>query len=501
MSADLKNQINIIDFCRDPQLLNLPLLDTQEVLLRVIYSLPMTQSQKMLYWTMTGEKYPKRLTPFQETVLVLGGRSGKSTALAAPIAVYEACCTDWSKFIQSNEYAWAFVIAQREQAAIDIGRNVIFRMIESSPYLSGLIAEDFRDKSKKLPSTFPRSRTGILVLKNRCAITALPCSHKVGRGYPICLCILDEVAWFARESAAQNTDVGIYEAVLPRQIQFEEHAKMMIISTPADKTGLLWTKYRDRLRHKKDYLCMKIPTQKIRTDFKPEFFKRQRRLNPTGFDREFGAEFSGALTPLIKSEDALACMRDDNEPLPYNSKFNYYMALDAAFGENDNFAISVAHAERDSRNEDGIRIVIDVTDVIEPTFEQDMIDAACIRIKELHDFYHVFEARADQYHAESFAKHLENIDIVVDIDPWTAPKHRMKYNVLSSCIKRRMVSMPYDEELLDELTGLQLKFLPNSGQFTVTHRRGGHDDRPDTIADLTWYITEQEASEVGVFFI
>lgn len=501
MSEDLKDRIDIIQFCRDPNLLNIPLLDTQEVLLRAIYSLPMSSKQKRLYYDMTGEKVHKRVNPIQESVLVLGGRSGKSTTLAAPIAVYEAACTNWKRYMQPNEYAWFFIIAQREQAAIDIGRNIIFRLISESPYLSGLIAEDFRDKTKKLPSTFPRSRTGILVLKTGCAITALPCSQSVGRGYPICGCIFDEVAHFARESAAQNTDVGIYEAILPRMIQFEHQAKTVIISTPADKTGLLWTKYRDRERHRKDYLCVKIPTEKIRTDFKKEFFQRQKRLNPMGFSREFGAEFSGSLTPLIKAEDALACMRDDNEPLPYIAKYNYYMSLDAAFGENDNFAISVAHLEPVKSNEDGFRIVVDVTDVIIPNFEQDMVDAACERILELYKAYHVFEVRADQYHAESFSKHLENIGIIVDIDPWTAPKHRIKYNTLSSFVKRRMVEMPYDEELLDELTGLQLKFLPNSGQYTVTHRRGGHDDRPDTIADLVHYIAEEETAETGVFFV
>src|SRR5882672_623006 len=87
MELNLKSKINIIDFCQDPQLLNLKLIDTQEIILRAIYNLPMTREQLSLFRHTFGEPAPRINKPADEVILVLGRGSGKST-LTAAIACY-----------------------------------------------------------------------------------------------------------------------------------------------------------------------------------------------------------------------------------------------------------------------------------------------------------------------------------------------------------------------------------------------------------------------------
>ena len=74
-------EMNIIEFATDPNYLDLSFKDrpAQEVVLRSIYGLPLDDKQLEIYQQLTGNK--KEFEPGQtkiETILALGGRSGKS---------------------------------------------------------------------------------------------------------------------------------------------------------------------------------------------------------------------------------------------------------------------------------------------------------------------------------------------------------------------------------------------------------------------------------------
>src|SRR5690349_9617674 len=62
----------------------------QEVFLRCLYGLPLDDQQLDIYAKATGNAaYSPR--EFRESTCIAGRRSGKSSKLAANIAVYEAC--------------------------------------------------------------------------------------------------------------------------------------------------------------------------------------------------------------------------------------------------------------------------------------------------------------------------------------------------------------------------------------------------------------------------
>lgn len=430
-------------------------------------------------------------------MLVLGGRSGKTT-IASAIASYEVCCTDWTKYVQIGELSWFFVLATREQQAIDLGRNLIFAMIKRSPYLSSLIVDDSTTYKNK--NFFMHSRAGVLVMATGCAITALPCSSRVGRGYAVCGVIFDEIAWFARESKNEATDQGVYDSILPRQLQFGPAAKRVIISTPSDKSGLLYTKYKERDKNTKLYFCVRIPTWKMRTDFPKEYFENFKKLSPSGYQREFGAEFTDSVAPLMRLVEIERCLRETDAILEPQPDVEYVMAIDAAFGDRDRFAVAVGHVKKIPKKEIAedewdFEVVIDVAEIIEETLEQDLVEVAADRIRDLYIQYNAFEVFADDYQADAFGKLLDQRGVEMKPEPWTAKKHRSRYGRLRSLVKQRKISLPKNEDLVEEMCGLQVKYLAVSGQYTVTHKQGGHDDLSDAVAEIVFRITEQEVME------
>jgi hypothetical protein len=473
----------------------------------------MTRDQKSLLRKIIGGPNLK-LTPgyeFSEVVLILGARSGKSRVVSA-IAAYESCCRDWKPYLQKGELAWCFVIATREQQAIDIGRNMIATSIRSSPILREMIVDDVSEAQKSL---FPRSKAGVLVLKTGMAVTALPCSSRVGRGYPIGCVVYDEMAYFARENKNESTDRGIYESILPRQAQFEDPytgdlvAKTFIISTPADRTGLLWERYRDREKgdNRKLYFCIKAPTWKIRTDFSSKIMENLKKRAGAGFKREFGAEFVDTVSPFITKRLLEPSLRQDETPPPIDTDTHiYYIGIDAAFGERDRFGIAVGHSE-DIIIEDGgekkesFKVTIDVAQVIDSHFDKDMVDTAVEVITHYCNKYDTWQIKADQYQADAFGKLLEQNGIYVEVENWTTALHRKLYNQLRSLLLRRGISLPNNSELIEEILGLQIKFMSTSGQFTIGHRVAGHDDVSDAVALVVGDLWVEEDSQCGVDFI
>lgn len=456
----------------------------------------MTRSEKSLLRYLHGNVAPKLKggEEYREFVLILGGRSGKSRLTGGMVA-FEACTNDWNPYIGPGEFAWHFVISRREVQAIDIGRSIIFANIKQSPYLRALILDD-EDLYKKY--SLPRSKTGIMALKTGAAITALPCSGTVARGYPIAMCILDEVAFFARESKVANTDQKIYESILPRMIQFGDMAKFGMISTPADKAGLLWRKWKTRNENRDLYYILKCETKKIRTDWpESEFEFQRRRLGNLAYRIEFGAEFAESLSPLLQEKEIRPCLRRTDEPIEYDNDNLYYISIDAAFGERDRFAIAVAHCinERDK-----FRIIVDHAEIIEGDYETDVHDAAVNRIVQIHDEYMGFGVIADQYQADAFKKTLEDRGVDVDIRPWSIQRRRSCYSKLRACIHRRLIDLPNNEDLIEELLGLEVRYLP-SGQYTIQHRVGGHDDIADAIASLVDELYEEVESAASIDFL
>jgi len=164
--------LNIIEFATDPDYLGLSFKErkAQEVILRVIYGLPLNDDQLKIYRKLTKNK--KEFESGEEkteAVLNLGARSGKSL-LASVIALYEGTRKKWSKFLNKGESGYIVVVSTRQkQSEQIIGANCL-RLMENSYNLRGLIKDSTQSE---------------LTLKNNMKIISLPCNATSGRGLPI----------------------------------------------------------------------------------------------------------------------------------------------------------------------------------------------------------------------------------------------------------------------------------------------------------------------------
>ncbi|GAI42972.1 unnamed protein product, partial [marine sediment metagenome] len=214
-------QASIIEFATDQEFLGLSFKErpAQEVILRVIYGLPLNNDQSKIYQKITkNRKEFEAGLEKEEAILVLGARSGKSL-LASIIALYEATRKKWRKYLNRGESGYVEVISTRQkQSEQIIGANCL-RLMENSYNLKGLIKDNTQSE---------------LILRNDMRILSLPCNTTAGRGLPIICLILDEIAHFYTEGV--KADETIFNSLNPRRVQFPG-SKLIMISTPSAKQG------------------------------------------------------------------------------------------------------------------------------------------------------------------------------------------------------------------------------------------------------------------------
>jgi len=304
--ADKKLQeVNIIEFATDPDYLNLSFKKrpAQEVILRSLYGLPLSVKQLYLLYKLTkNRKEFEAGIEKEEAILVLGARSGKSL-LASIIALYEATRKKWSEYLNRGESGYIEVISTRQkQSEQIIGANCL-RLMENSNNLKEYVRDHTQSE---------------LILKNNMRILSLPCNSTAGRGLPIVCLIFDEIGHFYTEGV--RADETIFNALRPRQAQFPG-AKLILISTPSAKQGLLWNffdggfKVPDRLTAQAETLFMNpLVDQK--------FLQKEKKRDIDNYRREFLAEFAEKVEAFLSYELVVSALKLAGD-LPYKAEYQY----------------------------------------------------------------------------------------------------------------------------------------------------------------------------------
>jgi len=237
---------NIIEFIKDPQLINGSLSDYQEAALRLAYGLPLSKEHKKIARECLDiDKLPpkqKRLgREYAEATFICGRRSGKSDRLAANIAVYEAAMGGHEKHLSAGERGFILLIAQDRRAG-----KILYRYIrakfENSPLLSQLL-KDVKGEE--------------IDLTNGLTIGIFPCTYRAPRGYSVPVACCDELGYW-RTDESRNPDIEIIRSIRPAQVTFPR-SKLIKISSPYAKAGILYDDFANR-HQRPDSLCFKAPS-------------------------------------------------------------------------------------------------------------------------------------------------------------------------------------------------------------------------------------------------
>lgn len=468
-AKDLQD-IDIITFATDPSYLALSFQErpAQEVLLRVLYGLPLDRKQLRIYKKLTGNR--KEFEGGQEkteAVWVLGARSGKSL-LASVIALYEATRNKWQQYLSKQEFGYIVVIATRQKQAEQIIQANCSRLIENSPALSGLAKELYQTE---------------LTLTNNMKIISLPCNSTAGRGLPIACFVLDECGHFYTEGI--KADQTIYDSLRPRMAQFPG-AKVVLISTPAAKQGLLWNFYQEGFSVVSRWTAQ-AETRTINPVIPKEFIKREYRRDIDYAKREFGAEFAEKVESFF-SYEVLENSFTLVGSLPYKQEFDYSLGIDqSGLSGRDRFAVAISHKEDD-------KVLVDHVEAWE-TKDSDIILAD---IGKLIEAYRLNKASIDKYAKGWVSQALNKLGLEVEIRP-SLPEIYTNLKSLLIALKVRMPDVP---DLRKALTNTQAYYGRNNA-LSIGHQRSaaGHSDLADAVASSVWVVSAEDTSSPSWFIV
>src|SRR6266436_4220299 len=134
--------LNIIQFIEHPDLLNdQSLSEMQRTILKSIYGLALSQAELEMYCASTG-RATYQATEQREATIIAGRRSGKTSKIAAPIAIYEAFRDHG---LPQGEEAYVMLLAPQISQA-KIAFRSIRRYLRNSPILSKRIVHETRDE-------------------------------------------------------------------------------------------------------------------------------------------------------------------------------------------------------------------------------------------------------------------------------------------------------------------------------------------------------------------
>jgi len=452
------SSLDIMQFC--DHVLEVEPYPNQEVILRALYGLPLDEKQLEAYRYMTGSD-KKYISGRERTelVAVLGARSGKSF-ISAICALYEATCRAdrWRRDLQAGEIAYVIISATRLQQSVQIIGKACSRMLEASK-IADLIEDSFSTE---------------LILTNGITIQSLPCSSTAGRGIPICCLILDEIGWYRLEGP--KADEEIVNALRPRMSQFPG-AKLLAISTPASKQGVLWSMFDEG--QVPGRLTVKAETAFMNPTIDPAFLESEKLRNPDNFAREFLAEFSesvSAFFPFAKVDEACVLGGDI---LPKLSQ-RYFAGIDqSGLTGRDRFALAIANKEKET-------VFIDLVRSWSTMDGKQIVG----EIRGILKDYGITSVALDKYGAGWIRQQFEDVGIEVEVRE-ALPQ---VYQNLKSLIMANAVKIPDTKPIRTGLLRTNA-FFGRNGTLSIQRERSesGHGDECDAIATAAWQASSKSA--------
>ena len=453
-------EMNIIEFATDKNYLGLSFKDrpAQEVVLRSIYGLPLDDKQLEIYQQLTGNK--KEFEPGQtkiETILALGGRSGKSL-MASIIGIYEATRDKWKKYLNKGEAGYVVIVATRQkQAEQIIGANCL-RMLENAPLLKGLIKDSTQSE---------------ITLKNGMKILSLPSSSTAGRGLPTICIIFDEIAHFYNEGV--KADENIFNSLIPRMAQFPD-AKIIMISTPSAKQGLFWN-YFDQGFQVPGRFTAQAPTIFMNPLVNKSFLEREKKRDIDNYNREFLAQFSEKVEAFFPYDLVVNSLKLAGD-LPYKEGIIYYPGIDASgLAGRDKFSLAISHKQ-------GKDVYVDLV----RSWNLSDPDPIMKDIKELSKIYHFNSISIDRYARGWVQNALQKIGLIVH----TRPNLAEIYVNLKSLMLGNNLYLPDNPGIKKAFLNTQAYFGRNNA-LSIAHERTdeGHADEADAIATSIFLIKNE----------
>ena len=447
-------QLNILQFIENQDLINDESLSTaQKAVLKSIYGLPLEPDELAVYFRGTGRKSYEAGVEQLEVTLIAGRRSGKTQRIAARIAIYEAVRDHG---LPKGEEARVMLLAPTVSQA-RIAFRAIRRDLRRSRVLSEMVVRITREE---------------IELTNGVTIGCHAATYDGVRGHTIVCVICDEIGFWACEDSAANPADEIIDALRPG-MDTVCNAKLVKISTPFGKQGILWQEFQQRAE--KSFPVWQLASQEMNPALSSSILDQAKRRNPGTFDREYLAQFTDIATSWILSDALDACRMRDRRQNPLLNGGIYVCALDPATRDDD-FALAILH-----RRSDGT-IVLDRVTTWTGTKAAPLIVRDVVReIASIVRSYGLNTAFGDQYCFDMLAQHLREVGIYYQGFPFGTHTRADIFGNLKQLLLERRIELLDHPELLVQLRHLQ-EHQNARGYITVQPPIGERDDLAVAVA-------------------
>lgn len=462
---------DIITFATHPSFLGLSISPAQETLLRGIYGLPLVTDEQRAIWALCTERPYIVGHQYPEASVLAGARSGKDSRIAAVVVLYEALFGGHAERAAKGETVMIPLIAQDARAS-GIAYGYIRSYLEQSPALASQLAgEPLTDR---------------LTLTNGVVIACMPCTRTTARGFSIPVAVLDEVAFYRLEGAA-NSDAEIQASVRRGMIAFPGTSRLIKISTPYLAEGVMFEDHRRAFgKPDPDLLAWRAPSALMNPSIRTERLDQEQRLDPIRFRREYLSEFIDSLTVFLQRHLIDRAVVTGRKVLEPRAGVSYVVAVDGNLGGGDAFTLSVGHAEGRGA---ALRVVQDYlegrTTRTDATVDLEAIVAAYAAVTKRYGQTRVYgdrltTAKHGGWIVEAFARH--GVRYLVDhvVGPDGKPKHLTAsdaYLAAEPLFVEGRIDLLDSEVQTREFAQLERRALPG-GDAKVTHPKGDrfHDD-------------------------
>ncbi|HEY9779486.1 MAG TPA: hypothetical protein V6D09_05035 [Leptolyngbyaceae cyanobacterium] len=428
--------VPISQFCEDPNLLNFQLWPKQREILTD-------------FW---GGNY--RLG-----IWALGRRSSKTT-MAAACAVYASCLLgdEYKKHLQPDEPFYVFGVATNQEQSKEFLRRVK-AFVQRSPILKKLVT---------------RETTDSLELSNGCIFRAVPATSRGVRGYAIPFLVFDEAAHFI-DSEGNSAGDALYQALSPSVAQFGSLGKILMLSSPWVQRGIFWESFKQGCSGEFPQLqVVRAATWEVNPSISEESLALEKARDPQLFAAEYAAEFSGSIASFLDPQLIDAAVNHDRGVLLPVDKFKgkYYLSLDPAKGNRDDYTATIAHY-------DGSRLVIDKFHQFQPNWgngkkAQVVIAEVEDWILEQHKLYNFAQVVFDQYNSAATIQRLSGQLKIKELT-WSAPSKTEAYSKLRELVNAGNFELYSHPKAIAQLKNLTVKYRAN-GTWDVSGGTGAAVD-------------------------
>lgn len=421
-------------------------------------------------------------------LIVVGAGGGKSRFISRLLPYRSMVEFNWP--LHPGQEAENILIAPSLQAGM-INIEYIESMLEGNEALYNELVPEHPGQKPIIKN----SQMARMHFRNGTGIRLSAVTRITGRGRSIWTLILEEAAHFKVEG--RFSDEEVYRSASPRMGRFGMDAMCFLITTPWDKSGLVWKKYSKYYgKENENWLVIQGSSKEFNPTISDKFLAMEQEADPQTFKREYLAQFLDTTYGAFSAEaieDAIVVGRKE---LPYNSAFKYFAFMDPAslsLSEsarfNDEFVSGVAHLN-------GNKIVLDALCAWKATTDGRRVtpDDAAAESMELFRKYRVKDVMADRV-AAGYIEHKFTGLREFKYEYCPLSKSDLYLNAIP-IVNDGSVELLDDETTNKQIKGLIRQRGHGSGKDTVIHKKGDfHDDRANVVSGLIYMGRERSGRQ------